>query len=365
MIENSFGIPELREQLLGDGLELENVTDVPLCPWRIRGHHLLRVEVDDTEEAFQSFRRRLGGVRDLLEDGRLVVVNGIEGSGKTTLIHRCVDDLQSRIVQALGRTPDDTPTGEPGDWALRSHEDRVCIADLSDKASKVAYVNGQICPIAVINRRIFERVVDALIRRFGPSEKLRALAANERDSPEILYEKLSEEFLQDRKFFLLVILPSIKLGPRLAHLEFLRSYVNFTDPRLVFFGETTERDIAGELGPFDYRKKDVLVNVSVGELKDIDLDKFVKTRTSRKGLAKSHVIIAPRTLSEARPDIEYKTVRVLQNWLFEVGEIARGASREEILPDDFTVHQERLLGTLVRHRGEPRPGGDGQGESQR
>lgn len=61
----------------------------PLCPWKHEAHSELYVDVNHTNAAFGTFVDQIEPVDNLLEDGRLVLVTGESGCGKTALINRC------------------------------------------------------------------------------------------------------------------------------------------------------------------------------------------------------------------------------------------------------------------------------------
>ncbi|WDZ83387.1 hypothetical protein [Micromonospora cathayae] len=65
----------------------------PLDPLRYPYHLSCYVPVGDTEVAFDQFRTTIGAPEDLRLDGRMVVVSGPGGCGKTSLINRCAQWL--------------------------------------------------------------------------------------------------------------------------------------------------------------------------------------------------------------------------------------------------------------------------------
>jgi hypothetical protein len=73
----------------------EDNPDRPLCPWRptTDNHRNYYVPVDNTERAFEYFTERLSHPARLRDYGRLVVVLGLDGCGKTALVNRCVDQV--------------------------------------------------------------------------------------------------------------------------------------------------------------------------------------------------------------------------------------------------------------------------------
>lgn len=339
MIVNPFGIPEMVEQATGD-LDLDYVDEVPLRPWRLRGHDRMRLAVDQTDDAFRDFLAQVDDVNDLASGGRLVVVDGIEGSGKTTLIHRCVDDLRTRLAGVLGHTlvePD-------GDWEIRPPVPGVFIVDLSEYISSIAYDNkGQFRSLEEINRKIFNRVVREVRNLVeGPTTALKSLADDTSGDLADLYQELSELLRRGRQF-VMVVLPFINLGPWQLHIDFLRAHLSFCGRRIVFFAETTESDVMKGLRPLSQHERRRVAHLSVGPLKTDDWKMFVEERMARPDLPPKHVTMASEALAGVPADVQYGTVRVLQNSFFELGEIVRRAGRTVICADDWETRETAAL----------------------
>ncbi|GAB3009261.1 hypothetical protein GCM10027184_79030 [Saccharothrix stipae] len=71
----------------------------PLRPWHRPSHRDYYVAVDGAEEAFQQFRQDMGDLAVLLEYGRLVLVTGESGCGKTALVNRCADWVAGELAR--------------------------------------------------------------------------------------------------------------------------------------------------------------------------------------------------------------------------------------------------------------------------
>jgi len=76
---NPFSLPGLEQQM-----QL-------LCPWRQPAHREYYVAVDSTEQAYLDFIDAMGNLSTLLDHGRLALVTGDSGCGKSALVHRCAD----------------------------------------------------------------------------------------------------------------------------------------------------------------------------------------------------------------------------------------------------------------------------------
>ncbi|MEO3813820.1 hypothetical protein ABGB17_32895 [Sphaerisporangium sp. B11E5] len=349
-VVNTFGIPVMQPQVSGVP-RLAYITGTPLCPWRYRGHERLYVPVDETEEAFRHFRGRFGDINMLVRSGHVVVVDGVEGSGKTSLIHRCVHDLRTRLAAELGHPAED-PGDETGLWHPRPAVPGICVIDLSGDARKVAFDNkSQLHPLETINHNIFKRVLIGVRERFpGDATELAELAGDTRSSLVELYQRL-RDFLDDRQLFALVILPYIRLGSKEMHGNFLLSYVTFSERRMVFFAETTEPDLMDTVRlSLTWEEENLVTALSIGPLKDKDSESFVNVWQGRPGLTQPHVIISPETVAEVSPEIHFQRVRWLQNSLFQLGEIVCRAGRLEISDHDVRAlsEQRRSSPELIR-----------------
>ncbi|MEU5692267.1 hypothetical protein [Actinosynnema sp. NPDC020468] len=74
----------------------------PLCPFR-HEHDDLYVGVDDSERQYERFRRHLGDLSSLRSDGRIALVTGDTGCGKSALVNRCAAWVVRKLT-ALGVT---------------------------------------------------------------------------------------------------------------------------------------------------------------------------------------------------------------------------------------------------------------------
>lgn len=78
---------------------LEATPHAPLCPHSDRAHDKLYVPVDDTENQYGRFQGTMNSVSQLAEGGRLVIVAGGKGCGKTSLINRCATWLRDELAK--------------------------------------------------------------------------------------------------------------------------------------------------------------------------------------------------------------------------------------------------------------------------
>jgi len=96
----------------------------PLQPWRVDRDQLFYVPVDHTEEQFTLFKRSLAQPHSLVDQGRLVLVTGNGGCGKTSLVNRCAKWVRDQLVTAgvngaIIDLTQETKLTEPADTRMR------------------------------------------------------------------------------------------------------------------------------------------------------------------------------------------------------------------------------------------------------
>lgn len=117
-----------------------------LRPWDVPEHGDLYLPMDHTQEAYERFAEFVADPsRDLADTARLVVVTGGRGSGKTSLINRCVYHIKRALPEGQLKTIDVTrhkrlEPGLPGerrgyDPALDNYLDRLAHHVLTKIAS--------------------------------------------------------------------------------------------------------------------------------------------------------------------------------------------------------------------------------------
>ncbi len=191
----------------------ENDPGRPLCPWEpdLTCHADYYVDVDDTSASYRTFQREMADGASLAPKGRLVVVMGQEGCGKTSMINRCAhwlqDELRPRGVEAR-------------------------IIDLT-----ALPLENQ--PVPERMARVSERFVDQLVLADVFAADRPPLDIRERRSEwQNVYYVASQ--LLDSKFALLVLLPPIVLLPATPGLvSEISTYAGLAHKRIVFFAEVT------------------------------------------------------------------------------------------------------------------------------
>lgn len=202
------------------GLEAEPYA--PLCPHLNEDHHTFYVPVDDTEKEFIHFKDTMNTAGQLTERGRLVVVTGESGCGKTSLINRCAARLRDELAktQLTGEIFTLTDSGRPDQSIMLRMEQVVTdlVDKLSDDQSGVSALH-----IDMLEHRIkeIEEIKDTSDRQ------IRHLAKVNR-----VYKYLNDVLPADR--IAIILLP-----PSSDLVDEIKNYAGFArHPRIVFFAET-------------------------------------------------------------------------------------------------------------------------------
>lgn len=220
----------------------------PLCPWIDSTHEDYYVPVDQTHEAFEEFKRRMRNLAGLREDGRLVLVMGDSGCGKTALINRCAAWVRSTLEQHELRGAIIDLTMELASSPRRSADDRV------------SHVCG--------------RLVDELEHlKLLSEEGLRYLAQN-RDRADLVYPYLGGAL--DDEIVLIILLP-----PSEDLIEEVIRYAGLVRRKLLFFTESSYLD-AGQARQVERSQRACPpIVLKVGVLDPEDVHRYITERLSR------------------------------------------------------------------------------------
>lgn len=194
----------------------------PLCPYLNKDHHTFYVPVDDTEKEFIRFQNTMNSAGRLSGRGRLVVVTGESGCGKTSLINRCAAWLRDELVNAklTGEILTLTDSGSL-DQSIMLRMEQV-LTDLVDNLS-----NEQSWVDAVH--------IDLLKKRIKEIEELKD--TSDRQSRHVAKVNGVYKYLNDAlptgRIAIILLPPSSRL------VDEIRYYAGFAKhPRIVFFAET-------------------------------------------------------------------------------------------------------------------------------
>ncbi|MCX4662735.1 hypothetical protein [Streptomyces uncialis] len=307
--------------------------NAPLAAWLVHGHSELWVPVDHTEAQFDWFVET-GPDPDVLaygqDHGHVVVVNGAQGTGKTSLINRCVDDLGRRlaplapdgVAAAAGYAADQLPGAESGPtlWVPRGGYPGVeilPIGDFRNVDNGYSRNNGRKTSVEELNRKIAKTVLRKLAMDKGFEQGFDDPRKESEDLGEV-YEAISTRLgLMNR--ILLVIVPDMMwLGDGLTT-QFISSFHTYAHPSVVFFLETSHKGLRGELEKEFrgvYEPHYTLLEMSSVNAEDWDI--FIGRRTVVNGLPGASIVFADEVIQNRPERHLYRNVRDLQGFLHDM-----------------------------------------------
>lgn len=260
----------------------------PLCPWKNSRHRDFYVRVDDADFQFEDFTLQMGDLSALLTEGRLVLVTGESGCGKTALVHRCAD----WVIQEVDRQRENRELGPSA---------RGLVLDLTG-----CLPDG---PAQSIEDRA-AHVCDELFGRLVDNEALRPQAVEQlnpdRDTPRRIYPRLGAALAED--LVLVVLLPT----PGELAAEVVQYARAFAGPKVLFVAESDMLD-AEEVADI-VRQLEAWVpplTLHVGALQEGDARRFVDDRLQRHSKVGGY----PRMSDEA--------VEFLAGWAKSVAQLQR------------------------------------------
>jgi hypothetical protein len=270
----------------------------PLCPWRYQAHDELYVDVNHTLAAFQEYTRRMAAVENLREDGRLVLVTGESGCGKTALINRCAHWTRDRLAARglRGEVVDLTRDG-----SRQSVEERMSL--------------------------VAERLLDELTHTglIFP-DVLRSLDSVR---PSRLYAALGSVLPDD--VVLIVLLP-----PADEVVQEVVAYAGLARRKLLFFAESSYLDHAQVLRVRDSSPVPP-ITLAVGPLNPGDVRRFIEDRLTRNEQRGHYPRISAETMDKAAGPL--RSIAMLQRILSEVYE-ERGRQDSGYTDRDWVTYED-------------------------
>jgi hypothetical protein len=266
----------------------------PLNPVRHDRHVAFYVPVDHTETAFRQFQAQFEDPAHLVDLGRLVVVTGDRGCGKTALVNRCAHWLREWLV----------PAGLHGQ-----------VIDLTREARENQ---------SMVERRA--RVSAALVDRLYEQRLLVSEVVREmRGEPDDVYRNLAGCLTPG--------LVPIVLLPRSADLtEELVGYATDARRRIVFVGETSYGLSEERRQRIDQAGEAPAVHLAVSRLGARDASRFAEERLRRvpEGTLPR---VAPTALDEYTASRQRVSIGEVQRLLYGMYEKLRVQSDR---PDEVT-----------------------------
>lgn len=281
-VPNPFAVPGLHRDV------------DPLNPVRHDGHVSFYVPVDNTETAFRQFQVQFHDPSHLVDTGRLVVVTGDRGCGKTALVNRCAHWLKHQLA-TVGLH------GEVVDVTREARENQ---------------------PISERRLRVCTALVDKMYeQRWCVSELYRDM----RDRPDDAYRNLAG--------YLTAGLVLIVLLPRSADLtEELVSYAADARRRIVFIGETSYGLPDERRHRLDHTGDAPAVHLTVSALGKRDASRFAEERLGRLP-AGTLPRVAPNALDDYTASRQRVSIGEVQRLLYGMYEKLRVQADR---PDEVT-----------------------------
>lgn len=193
---------------------LDNDPVKALCPWDedTPEHEHFYAPIDHTEDAYAKFQEDMANPDAVRKLGRLVVVAGHSGCGKTSLMNRCAYWLKTHMKK-------------------KPHEVVVRVLDLRTASRATDVVEERMAQAA---RRLAQEVTTRKLVSDGNAAEITA----NRDHCEFLFPLLSKA-LND-KLVLAVLLPPIELLSNAeAVMREVAEYGRLVTGQLVLFAEVT------------------------------------------------------------------------------------------------------------------------------
>ncbi|MEU5402325.1 P-loop NTPase fold protein [Streptomyces sp. NPDC005963] len=328
---NPFGIPTPFD-VFGSSEIVRPTEDCALAPWRIPGHLNLWVPVDHTDELTRAFQGNgPQPMRILSSDpgtGYVVVVSGSTGSGKTSLINWCIDDLSRRINGYLGRST----VLEGGLWDAHSGYEGVHVVTMRgfrNQDNGFSHENGITLSVPDLNRKIVQEVLRKLVLAKALTKETEKTALSFRFVSD-MYALISEE-LGIRRNVVIIVVPHVDWRNPKASQQFLSSCHSHARAGIVFFLESSGSSIGQDVEAAFHRYQSThLMHLEMGQMKADDWANFILRRTADGGLPGKAITIADEVVSSS-PEVHlYSNVRELQTFLYAISQEVIADGQEEI-----------------------------------
>ncbi|WP_330303422.1 MULTISPECIES: hypothetical protein [unclassified Streptomyces] len=338
--DNPYGVyvPGSRQSLPGFAVPPRD--DHPLVPWEDESHAGQWVDVDHAREQLDLFEQCLLRLADLVtpgvDQGRLVVVTGPVGMGKTTLIHQCI----YRAGQYIARLNELVRTAPPGTRRPPRHIVAMTAGYGNDGRAISIDENGDFASTPTINATIRDKVVATLRTQLAGAGLDPALS---QESPLKAFNAISA-LLAQHDALLFAVVPHIDWKDVGVRTRFLKTCLSHAQSRIVLLVEvshgTTEtaNEVVAELLP-----SAAVTHLALGSLRPEDTLKF--SQSARSGHPDPDSA-PPRTAQGLRDELlraheqwQPADVRELRRVFHAVAEGQRHAGRPvRITADELTRH---------------------------
>ncbi|WP_189593322.1 ATP-binding protein [Streptomyces massasporeus] len=289
--------------------------------------------------------------------GHLVVVSGLPGTGKSSLLHRCVHEFVSGLEDPKGGD-DDRPDAQPRDesskpWCRREPSGAVSVVPVTGvrnngrdlESSPSGHTEAP--ELSTVIDRIFRTVVKALRKTPGFAE----VCGPEIDSTDHFdsWHALTDALAHLGRR-LAVIIPHIKWEDQDSRWAFLRFCHQKADRGVVFFVETEYTALEKEIGLiFDETQLRGVTHLQTGRLAREDWGRYLRLWMELPDIPSPKVDIHEDLLECEPAPWVFVSIAKLQTFLREAADEALQAdeaylrrsrivlrfAKEEPNPDDF------------------------------
>ncbi|WP_367137567.1 hypothetical protein [Saccharothrix sp. HUAS TT1] len=289
----------------------------PLRPWHRPAHRSYYVPVDNAEGAFDKFRQEMGDLTGLLEYGRLALVTGESGCGKTALVNRCADWVVAELA-GLGL--------------------RGVVLDLTgclptDQELSIDQRTALVCD------QMFDELVDHGALRPENEDRL----AGARDVPRRVFPRLGRALRADIALVVLLPSPNELVDEVIRYARVLSSAKVLFLTESAYLGTDEVADLLRQLEAWVPP-----ITLQLGSLHPGDAERFTKDRLSRH----TDVGIYPRMSDDAMELVAKlcQTVAMLQRYLHGTFQHRLGSGLSYTEADLVTVEDIRaFLNTKSRN----------------
>ncbi len=353
---NTFAVPVLADRN-GQHRRVEWRPSGPLVPWQVSGTERLWVPVDHTDQMFDRFVEEGPQPRLILDTlhnaGHLVVVSGGSKVGKTTFLHRCVDDLVQQLHKEISGEAVAPPSRErwtPRDEGVSPHVWVVPVAGQENSTEAIAWNDGKPEEVGRVHQRIIAAISKALGTRIPETARTGLLSEHSYEA----YGTLSD-VLVDQNHALLIILPDFRWNDEELTRAFYRSCYHNARTGIVFFVESGSSvigaDLDAELGDLS---KSHATHLQLGPLGDGDWIRFIRARHKPLEIPGPHVRVADEVLDGEPEQWMRQNIGTLQQILYEATQRALQNQEAEIGMAELREYGRRRWAPDVRNFMRPR-----------
>ncbi|GIF05463.1 hypothetical protein [Actinoplanes siamensis] len=317
-----------------------------LRPWEDESaDEQLYVAVDHTLEQFRRFVAYLSDPpRDIRSRGRLIVVTGGRGSGKTSLIHRCVNHVKNKVPGGKLKIVDVTrhqrlrnrgPEGSGPDNFQDNYFDRLThhvLTEMNGLSERYTDPGSNIGPAA----SAYSRLASSLRREGDLAAILLPAFLDQVSSPSDTTDAEAEA--------------GAEAGELIEHP--VESYMQFRNKGIIFFAESRNPvAMAAWYKDLDADAQAETIVLTLGPLKPGDGWRFARERL--KDVTDQRVpIVREETMTNLLANGRSMTLSHLGQLCSELWNAAIARGSLEITDEDIARFYERQADTLQRR---PRP----------